>query len=392
MRMRKITDSVIICVFLAVIALVPILTLAEEKVGFSPYENRRLAGVPEYTEAAFWSGDYFRAWETALSDHVYKRDMWLRNYVWAQLRLLRRSVVNGVLLTEETLLSYIPLEERRYDYNWLAGNRADGYAQLNEAVKSYGGVFLYVGVPEQFSMLRDYYPEGSFKSEYTLQAREECFFAALESRGIPYLDMHAEFTAVGNLLHYYTKSDHHYNLYGALYTTREIERELQALGCEVDFTLPEESDIYALPNPFLGSRGRKLFDMSPHQDQFLFYDCTVPFTREVNGQMLDPVLALLMGGDEAPLGYGNYMGGDFAETVIRTDRENLPNSLIFGDSFTNTVEMFYFTGFNETRALDLRYYETMGILEYVETHRPEVVICVINDTFYLSETGNGLIY
>ena len=28
------------------------------------------------------------------------------------------------------------------------------------------------------------------------------------------------------------------------------------------------------------------------------------------------------------------MGGDIAETVIQTDRPELPNALIFGDSFT----------------------------------------------------------
>ena len=80
---------------------------------------------------------------------------------------------------------------------------------------------------------------------------------------------------------------------------------------------------------------------------------------------------------------------DKAETILRTDRPELPNLLIFGDSFTNPLETLFYTGFNETRSLDLRYYDQKGILEYLEEYRPDVVICIRDDTAYLSTEGNG---
>ena len=80
---------------------------------------------------------------------------------------------------------------------------------------------------------------------------------------------------------------------------------------------------------------------------------------------------------------------DKAETILRTGRPELPNLLIFGDSFTNPLETLFYTGFNETRSLDLRYYDRKGILEYLEEYRPDVVICIRDDTAYLSTEGNG---
>ena len=68
--------------------------------------------------------------------------------------------------------------------------------------------------------------------------------------------------------------------------------------------------------------------------------------------------------DEA-LTYGLYMGGDIAETCIRTDRPSLPTALIFGDSFTNAVESLAYYSFDEMRSVDLRHYKTQSISDYI---------------------------
>ena len=83
------------------------------------------------------------------------------------------------------------------------------------------------------------------------------------------------------------------------------------------------------------------------------------------------------------------MGGDIAETVIATNRPELPSILLFGDSFTNAVETFLYTSFDKTRSLDLRHYTGMALTEYVRLYRPEIVVCLRDDANYLTETGNG---
>lgn len=82
------------------------------------------------------------------------------------------------------------------------------------------------------------------------------------------------------------------------------------------------------------------------------------------------------------------MGGDFGETVLKTDRPELPDALIFGDSFTNALETLLYASFDETRILDLRHYTDMSLKEYVDTYRPDVVLCIQNDTFYYTAGGN----
>ena len=85
------------------------------------------------------------------------------------------------------------------------------------------------------------------------------------------------------------------------------------------------------------------------------------------------------------------MGGDIAETVIQTNRSELPDILIFGDSYTNAVETFLYASFNEMRSLDLRHYREMALLDYVRLHQPDIVVCLRDDANLLTETGNGAI-
>ena len=116
--------------------------------------------------------------------------------------------------------------------------------------------------------------------------------------------------------------------------------------------------------------------------------------------MASAVYALPATEDEA-LTYGLYMGGDIAETCIRTDRSSLPTALIFGDSFTNPVEClayYSFTNaveslayysFDEMRSVDLRHYKTQSISDYIAAYQPDVVICIRDYEALLSRSDNG---
>ena len=83
------------------------------------------------------------------------------------------------------------------------------------------------------------------------------------------------------------------------------------------------------------------------------------------------------------------MGGDIAETVLRTDRPALPSVLIFGDSFTNPVESLAYYSFNELRSIDLRHYTAQSLRDYIDAYRPDVVLCVRDYQSLLSREYNG---
>ena len=93
-----------------------------------------------------------------------------------------------------------------------------------------------------------------------------------------------------------------------------------------------------------------------------------------------------------PTTYNRYMGGGFADTVLETNRPDLPDVLIFGDTFTNALETMLYTAFDETRILDLRHYTDKSLKDYITEYRPDIVLCVMNDTFYYTPTGNGAVW
>ena len=84
------------------------------------------------------------------------------------------------------------------------------------------------------------------------------------------------------------------------------------------------------------------------------------------------------------------MGGDIGESVITTNRPKLPNILIYGDSFTNPLETLLWTQANELRSIDFRYYTQCTLKDYIAEHKPDIVICVRDETVFLSEAGNGI--
>ena len=84
------------------------------------------------------------------------------------------------------------------------------------------------------------------------------------------------------------------------------------------------------------------------------------------------------------------MGGDIGESVITTNRPKLPNILIYGDSFTNPLETLLWTQANELQSIDFRYYTQCTLKDYIAEHKPDIVICVRDETTFLSEAGNGV--
>ncbi len=157
-------------------------------------------------------------------------------------------------------------------------------------------------------------------------------------------------------------------------------------------TLTENDLLFsAVEAPFLGSRSRALYYLPRLHDDFYTFALKKPiaFTRADNGQPVPASVIRLPEPLSGGVGYGAYMGGDIAETVIATNRPELPSILLFGDSFTNAVETFLYTSFDKTRSLDLRHYTGMALTEYVRLYRPEIVVCLRDDANYLTETGNG---
>lgn len=383
----------LIC-FLGVLAAVPLfIALRGAQNETSYYENRMLAALPEPTRESLLDGSLFSGWDTWLSDHISGRERLLSLNTWVDYQVLGKPMVSDVVTGSGVLLPFQTYGTWDLGYlDGLAGEMAEGLSLVDETVSAWGGSFYYLGLPTQSTYFSDRYPAYLENRAWHVEAIHASFSAALEARGLKFLDMAAVYEAQGKPEEYYAASDHHFTYLGAFAAYQAM---MDRINADQDWDLPvlrrDEVTIRALENPFLGSRNRKLYGRWIGEEHLLIGEQAdpVPFVRLDNGGEVEPTLYTLPDNVTADVTYDIFMGGDKAETILRTDRPELPNLLIFGDSFTNPLETLFYTGFNETRSLDLRHYSAMGILEYLEEYQPDVVLCIRDDTAYLSTDGNG---
>lgn len=382
-----------IVIIIAILYTLPVLSFFNRKNTSSFFENRNLATFPVASVDSIKDGSFFTACEDYMIDHIYKRDKWMTAYTSMNLYSLKKPAVNRIVLADDLLLPLLDPIPPFHDYDDLGVRTAKDLAKLKDAVESPGGKLLVMGVPEQYSVLRVRYPYPLFNNDVNLSAMETTFFGHLSQGGIDSINMRPYYEVANDSTCLYAKTDHHYRLEGAYLAYDVLCKKLHEMGFSFPVTTEEDFDYIQLPNDFLGSRAKKLYGLSPVTEKTQIYKLKkeIPFTRYDNGKLVESSVFTLPPSDGVPVEYLIYMGGDIAETVIRTDRPELPNVLIFGNSYTNALETFLYTSFNETRSLDLRYYNEKGILEYIETYRPDIVIHLEYDLGYLLQSGNGVI-
>ncbi len=386
-------NAIFLLFFLGAMATFPVWTAFGPRESFSPYENRALAARPQVTKAGILDGSFFSDVDAFLSDRLAWRDRLLTLSTWVDYRLTGKTVVNDQVIAGDVLVPYQGFS--KWDLGYLADqsqDMGDRLARLNGQITGYGGYFLYVGIPEQFSYFRDRYPAHMDSRAWVLEPIRSEFTAALAQRSIPFLDVGLVYDGLGHPDDFYSKIDHHYTYAGMLAAYgAAMSRVNTDTGLGLSILTADDLDLTALPNPYLGSRSRRLCGLWESGEAVVVgaLKTPIPFTRADNGEAVPATLYDLPKNADKPIGFTVYMGGDISETVIRTDRPELPNALIFGDSFTDPLETVFWTSFNETRSLDLRGYTAKSLEEYIEEFRPDVVLCVRDDTMYTSTDGNG---
>ena len=294
-----------------------------------------------------------------------------------------------MLITPNSILPYNNRKTiTREELAWASDRMGERLAALQSACNEVGGRLMYVGIPEQHSMLREDYPEGYENDGAYLDMIEEEFFRELDERGIMYIDMMPIFKTE-DYRSYYSPYDHHYTLDGAIRTYREIQKRLEELGLAGGMLNVEDFTRITLENPFMGSRARAVKNAHYLTGTISRLEPTVPieFDRYQSGVRYEWI-------DFKPkkttteIGYYLYMGGDNAETLVKTNRPELPDIMIIGDSFTNPLESMLYTGFDTMVSVDLRHNEK-SVYDYIKEYEPDIVLVVRDDTCYLSFDGNG---
>lgn len=394
--MKKLADRAFVLILSLVLLAVPILTAARSRHNTtSYYENRTLAPLPAFSTRALLDGSYLEDLESWYADHLPGRTTVMKLSTKLQQDVLRRPVVNDTVVSEAVLLPLLDYHQwPRESFEENAQRIAEKYRKLSDFAASVGSAFYFVGLPEQRVYFEELYPAYLCSHKDETQAADSLFYQALSAQGVAYLDMEAVYDRQGRPAAYYSAVDHHYTYYGAYAAYRSIMDLLARDGWALPVLGEEDLEFQALPNPYIGSRNRKLYNLWPNSEQAVIarQKEEVPFRRWDNGEESAKPLFVLPDEAALPTTYNLYMGGDFAETVLMTHRPDLPDVLIFGDSFTNALETLLYASFDETRILDLRHYTQKSLRAYIEDYRPDIVLSIQNDTFFYTTTGNGNIW
>lgn len=393
MKQKRIANIVLVLAFAGFLAAAMVITLGKPQGGWSYYENRTLAQMEELTPQTLWDGTFADSVEPTLQDHAAGRNTLLKLSTWMDMELFHRPVVNQVIPVEGMLLSWNPYETPDPE---LIQQQADAMAgqlgELRDVVESYGGKFYYVAVPGQYTYFEETHPDFlNNRATYT-DLEIPAFQQAMKEQGVTLIEMGEILAQQGNPPEYYSTVDYHYTFGGAYATYLAILERINQ-NFDHSLTVLDEDSLVreTLPNPYLGSRARKVFGLweTDEKLEIGLPAQPIPFTRTDNGQEVPATVYTLPSNDTDEVAYAAYMGGDIAETVIDTGRDELPSLLIYGDSFTNPVEGLMYYSFDEMRTIDLRHYKDMTLADYIALYQPDVVVGIRDYESLLSTDYNG---
>ena len=399
-KSKKLSEILMICAFVLFITVSMAVTLTNRGDMYSYYENRLYAQMPEVNAENIVQGDFFNDLESFLCDHAAGRQTLLKAKTYADIYLLRRPVVNDVVVTDDVLLPFNGYET--VDTEQIASqaeSMAKQHGRLKDEVESYGGSYFYMAVPCQYVCYENNYPSYlNNRSEFT-DAELSALTNYMEKYGVSMIDMLPIFEGgmsddggPKKMLDYSSAVDNHYGLMGAYTAYKTL---IDRINSETDYQLfyPQEGEVAfsEVQTPYLGSRQRKLLGLAPWDEHLLkgTFREEIPFTRTDNGVPAEASVYSEAAFENGSVTYSLYMGGDIPETVIETNRPELPSILIYGDSFTNAVEALAYYSFDEMRSVDLRYYDQMSISQYIQEYKPDIVVCIRDYESLLAVDGNG---
>ena len=394
--MIKLKNTIYILGFLFIIYIMGILFLISPIKINSIFEKRALAQKPIATTHKVLKGKYFSEFDNYLSDQIFGRSTLVKYYTNINLNILGKKKINNIVIGKNGyLLSYNSFSKFGKDEEIKetkdTSKMVNNILKLKNYINSYGGQFYFIGIPNQISYERNQYPKYFYNESERLDFINQEMFLELKRNGIKSINMNDVFKT-NNLADVYFKTDHHYNFNGAFQVYQATMAEILKQNNIKATKILNYSDfnVTTLKNPFLGSKNLQLYGLYKNNDSLqIGYPKQQINYEKSDGGNLDNRLYYLPKDEKEEISYGVYMGGDNAETVIKTHRSNLDNALIFGDSYTNAVEPLLAFNFNETRILDLRYYKTKSLYTYIKENKPKAVIMMRDDESYTLQAGNG---
>ena len=251
------------------------------------------------------------------------------------------------------------------------------WGEINDYLKSKNTPIIVVGIPDQSHIFADKYPTWAYNQSNHYQEMRKYFFNGLKDLDIDYLDFDP--IARENREHYYYKADHHPNFNASLKIYDELINRISENYFPIKNLNNGDIELVENPNRFIGSHNRKVFEVINENTHAIYAQPKkdIPFKRYDSGKLSD--LGIINPNSKF---YTTYMYGDNPYTVIDTNRKELPNIMIIGDSTTNALESIMWMNANKFTSLDFRHYKEKNIIEFLEENPQDLIIVSMISGYY----------
>lgn len=223
--------------------------------------------------------------------------------------------------------------------------------QIKDQTEEYGGVFLLVIPPNKSTVYPQYMPD-----EITVIGQSSNLDRLVEylntNSDIQLLDLRPIFSVLSENTELYYKTDTHWNCLGAFYASNEI--------------LSMVSNSYPQIQPY--SPGD--FDFFP--SKLLTMDISSMMGLDLQEDYIDPIPKFDIHISKLPLENINYKIPSLQITV--NDIKDLPNLLIFKDSFYGCMGIYIEPNFSRTVSMNFVEAELIDYLDIIAAEKPDVVI------------------
>lgn len=370
----------ILAISIAALLILAILSLTAPDQTKSQSENRALAQFSQPSVESIIDGSWMMQYENYSMDQFIIREQVVKNYFYI-LDTLQVKERNGFVRGTDNCIVGTPAIDTGYTQKGLetyAAPRADALNVLKEAAESSGATLISFQIPHKNEYFADSYPRFYPFNLSQTKAQREYLENQLLKNGIDFLDVSDILLNQHKDEYVYFYTDNHWTFLGAYYAYQELLSYIDSHFDET-ITFPEwqECEYHRSTDRSVGTYLKKYGDSGRINDDYLEY--VLPkdmpeYIRYENGE--ESNLPIVNNGSS----YTVFMAGDRANTVIKTNRSELPNILYIGFSYTNALEVLSIYSFNEIHSLDPRYY-VGSLSEYVRENDIDYVVVLRDDVY-----------
>ena len=359
-------------------------TVLKPDIRKSDLENRYLSQYEPPTAATVLDGSWFNFLETYSKDQFFVRDSALKAYNLFLDSLCVRER-NGYILGVDSFImpvnSFYPsTADASYGDAQVAAMKL-----FASAADTYGGTVIYLNAPHKNEMFPEKYPALYSNQEKNHTAQRASIIEKAKAAGISVVETYDLLVSHKDDYIYYA-TDHHWTVRGAYYAYQELLEHISELEGNQKLCFPalDELDSQRSPRRMAGSYLRTFGDsglINVDYMEYLIPEDMPEYTRYDNGEISKRALY-----NANYSNYSSFMGGDIGNTVIETNRNELPSVLFIGLSYSNPLEFFSVYNFDRVESIDPRHWSG-SICQYIKQSQPDYIV-VVRDDIYEGRPGN----